>query len=151
MLFAGLVFVSMVTAERRPLLLSNPDLFFECWDGHRPEAWILAPDHVHMLLRPGSDSVASIVHQFIRRYGWYFRELFGRSNVWPDRYWEHLIRDDQDLAHHLDYIHFNPVRHGLSRSPWQYRYSSFALYVSRGRYDLDWSEDVAVVGRDYGE
>jgi putative transposase len=58
--------------------------------------------------------------------------------VWQQRYWEHCLRDDADYAMHVDYIHFNPVKHGYTRSANEWPYSSFALYVERGVYATDW-------------
>jgi putative transposase len=54
------------------------------------------------------------------------------------RYWEHAIRDDQDLAAHLDYVHFNPVRHGYVSHPADWPYSSFHACVARGLYPSHW-------------
>lgn len=61
---------------------------------------------------------------------------------WPfvgqPRFWEHLIRDAQDYARHLDYIHFNPVKHGLVTRAREWPYSTFHRYLKRGLYDADW-------------
>jgi hypothetical protein len=63
--------------------------------------------------------------------------LMGSSH-WQRRFWEHLIRDEQDFNHHVDYIHYNPVKHGLVLFPKDWQYSSFDRYVQRGVYDFDW-------------
>ena len=54
------------------------------------------------------------------------------------RFWEHHIRDEKDYAAHMDYIHFNPVKHGLVKSPKDWPYSTFYQYVAHGLYDRDW-------------
>ncbi|HJU16202.1 MAG TPA: hypothetical protein VJ770_07005 [Stellaceae bacterium] len=58
--------------------------------------------------------------------------------VWQRRYWEHTIRDDHDYAAHIDYIHFNPVKHGLVDKPTDWLFSSFRLCVTRGLYPAGW-------------
>jgi putative transposase len=61
--------------------------------------------------------------------------------VWQRRYWEHLIRDESDLRMHIEYIHYNPVRHELVKSPMDWPYSSFHRYVKQGLYPADWGTD----------
>jgi len=60
------------------------------------------------------------------------------SGVWHRRFWEHLIRDDRDFRHHMDYIHYNPVKHGLVSCPHLWPHSSFAHWVQEGAYFADW-------------
>ncbi len=58
--------------------------------------------------------------------------------VWQRRFWEHLIRNQQDLNRHIEYIHYNPVKHGLTKTPVDWMYSSFHRYVDQGICDLKW-------------
>ena len=58
--------------------------------------------------------------------------------LWQRRYWEHLVRDEDDFRHHVDYIHFNPVRHGLVVSARDWPYSSFHRFVRDGIYPMEW-------------
>ncbi|MEW6532977.1 MAG: transposase [Thermodesulfobacteriota bacterium] len=58
--------------------------------------------------------------------------------VWQNRFWEHQIRDDLDLIRHVEYIHYNPVKHGFVPSPQAWPYSSFHRYVKEGTYQSDW-------------
>lgn len=60
--------------------------------------------------------------------------------IWQHRYWEHALRDETDYAHHVDYVHFNPVKHGLVSSVAQWPYSSFHRYVKLGVYPSHWGE-----------
>ena len=60
------------------------------------------------------------------------------SDVWQRRFWEHTIRDERDFQQHLEYIHYNPVKHGLATCPHQWAYSSFARWVKSGEYTKDW-------------
>ena len=58
--------------------------------------------------------------------------------MWQRRFWEHLIRDDRDYANHVDYIHYNPVKHGLVESPADWPHSSFHRFVEAGLLPSDW-------------
>lgn len=69
-----------------------------------------------------------------------FLERVGRG-IWQKRYWEHTIRDDRDYRAHMDYVHFNPVKHGLVAHPAAWPYSTFEKCVARGLYDLSWGYD----------
>ena len=62
--------------------------------------------------------------------------------VWQHRYWEHLLRDETDFARHVDYIHYNPVKHGLTGLPMDWPYSSFRRYVEAGIYPPDWGMSI---------
>jgi putative transposase len=64
------------------------------------------------------------------------------KGIWQRRFWEHAIRSDVDLAHHVDYIHFNPVKHGLVKRVCDWPCSSFHQYVERGDLPQDWGGDV---------
>ena len=61
--------------------------------------------------------------------------------VWQRRFWEHAIRDEADYAAHVDYIRYNPVRHGLASAARDWPHSSFATWVERGVYDPCWGSD----------
>ena len=73
------------------------------------------------------------------------------KGIWQRRYWEHLIRDDADLARHVDYIHFNPVKHGFVSRVSDWPHSSFHHYVRRGLLPSDWGGDVSDIGGRFGE
>ncbi len=81
------------------------------------DAWVLLPEHLHCIWTlPEGDT------DFSKRWGLIkvkFSKELGHpaTPVWQNRFWEHLIRDDRDLQTHLDYIHYNPVKHGLVPSP----------------------------------
>jgi len=69
------------------------------------------------------------------------RRKHRESDVWQRRFWEHQIRDERDFAQHVDYIHFNPVSHGLVKASKDWFYSSFHRYVRDGCYPIDWGSD----------
>jgi putative transposase len=62
----------------------------------------------------------------------------GERGIWQRRYWEHTIRNDRDFAAHMDYIHFNPVKHGLAKASGEWKYSSFRRCVAAGFYPAVW-------------
>ncbi len=64
-------------------------------------------------------------------------------DLWQSRFWEHTIRDDDDLKRHVDYIHYNPVKHGLVARIADWPHSSFHRYVRQGDMPLDWGGDAS--------
>jgi len=76
----------------------------------------------------------------------------GEYNLWQCRYWEHTIRDEDDLQRHVDYIHYNPVKHGLVKRVADWPFSSFHRYVRLGWLSLDWGSNLALShSGDFGE
>lgn len=74
------------------------------------------------------------------------------KGIWQRRYWEHVIRDDADLARHVDYVHFNPVKHKLVSRVCDWPHSSFHQYVKRGDLPEDWGGDIRELpGATFGE
>ena len=73
------------------------------------------------------------------------------KGIWQRRYWEHAIRDDADLARHVDYIHFNPVKHGYVSQVRDWPHSTFHRYIARGLLPPDWGGDVRDAIGAFGE
>ncbi len=124
-------------------------------------AIVVLPDHVHTIfnLPPGD---ADFSGRWRRIKSLFTRALVARGvplagnrkgeyNLWQRRFWEHTIRDDADLERHVDYIHFNPVKHGLVRRVKDWPYSSFARYVRRGILPVDWGGSAGLDTGDFGE
>ena len=63
------------------------------------------------------------------------------KGIWQRRFWEHQIRDEEDLQRHVDYVHFNPVKHGLVKRVADWEFSSFHQWVARGMLSADWAGD----------
>lgn len=63
----------------------------------------------------------------------------GERGIWQRRFWEHLIRDESDLQAHMDYLHFNPVKHGQVSHVADWPYSTFHRLVKMGMYSADWA------------
>uniref|UniRef100_A0A7V4GAD6 Transposase n=1 Tax=Desulfobacca acetoxidans TaxID=60893 RepID=A0A7V4GAD6_9BACT len=131
------------------------------------DAWVILPDHIHSLWTlPPEDSdyskrwglIKAKFSKAVSRKESRSARLTGsrirhrESTIWQRRFWEHQIRDEKDLQLHLNYIHFNPVKHGLVKSPAQWPYSSFQEYVQRGLYPANWGEQVSLeFSGDFGE
>ncbi len=67
------------------------------------------------------------------------RAAKGERGIWQRRFWEHTIRDEQDYAAHVDYVHINPMKHGLVDCVADWPSSSFHRWVARGVYAKDWA------------
>ncbi|MBV8660058.1 MAG: hypothetical protein JO142_19735 [Burkholderiales bacterium] len=65
----------------------------------------------------------------------------GERGIWQRRYWEHLIRDEADYRAHMDYVHINPLKHGLVRRVADWPHSTFHRWVAQGVYPHDWAGD----------
>ena len=138
-------FFTLVTNQRRPLFTdpAHVDTLRQVTKrvmARYPftiDAAVVLPDHLHCLWTlPEGDGDHSTRWKLIKAD--FTRAIKGDASPWQRRYWEHRIRDDDDLSRHLDYIHFNPVRHGLCSAPWEWPYSSFNKWVQRGMYPPTW-------------
>ena len=121
------------------------------------DAWVVLPDHMHCIWTlPARDSdfparwrmIKALFSRAVAVVGDRRASLVGKREVgiWQRRYWEHTIRDAADHAAHVDYVHFNPVRHGLVAHAGDWAFSSFGRCVARGIYPADWMmEGVGVV------
>ncbi|MBW8848446.1 MAG: transposase, partial [Burkholderiales bacterium] len=67
------------------------------------------------------------------------RAAKGERGLWQRRYWEHLIRDDADFERHVDYIHFNPVKHGWAQHAADWPHSSIHRFIREGVIDASWA------------
>jgi len=116
--------------------------------------WAILPDHIHWLIKTNGADYSKVVYSFKRNIGAELKRkgvISDGDQIWQPRFWEHTVIDEKDNRKSLEYIHFNPVKHGLCASPSEWKYSSFAKYVERGIYPVDWAkgEDIDVVGSEY--
>jgi putative transposase len=120
------------------------------------------PDHLHAIwtLPPGDDGYAMRWNVIKAGFSRGLSETAPRSSskqarrergLWQRRYWEHAIRDEIDLERHVDYIHFNPVKHGHVSQVRDWPYSSFHRYVGQGMLPADWGGDVGDLKGEFGE
>src|SRR6266852_3699662 len=155
----GSVFFFTVVLAERPsnLLLDQIDRLrrvYRTVQQRRPFETIavcVLPDHVHTVWAlPEDDDDFSIRWSLIKSGFSRGLDPMPRSaskvgkrekGIWQRRYWEHAIRDEADLERHVDYIHFNPVKHGHVTRVGDWPHSSFHRYVERGQLPADWGGD----------
>ena len=162
---------TVVAAGRRPLL-TDPRVISAFGTAMREvrltlpfsmPAWVILPDRLHVIWTlPEGDTDYPRRWSIIKRRTSQLADLppmarscsmaaRRESGLWQRRYWEHLIRDSDDLHRHVDYIHFNPVRHGHADAPAAWPYSSFARHVQAGAYDGNWRATRDIDTVDAGE
>lgn len=153
----GTYFFTVVTARRRPLF-DHPGVIHRLRSAFqyarrrapfRMDAVVILPDHLHVIWTfPDGDVDYSLRWRLIKyrfslsmpRPGGNNRSAQKRreKGVWQRRFWEHLVRDEDDFLRHMDYVHFNPVKHGYVSRPVDWPLSSLHREVRRGRYPQDW-------------
>ena len=117
---------------------------------------VFLPDHVHLMIRPtGTSDFSQIMHSLKPNYTKEYKRLTNAPDVlkfWQKRFWDHVVRDETDLQRHLDYIHYNPVKHGMVSHPEDWPDSSFAAWKERGAYDerWGWTEPQTLSGYGWG-
>lgn len=158
----AIVFLTLVTKDRRVLFdLENPhhvDMFFDKmrtvreWKPFKLLAYTFILDHTHLLVRPTGDANFSSIFLSVQRsYTFEFKDYYGIDaslNLWQHRFWDHIIRDEEDLSRHFDYIHWNAVKHGLVTKPEDWPYSSYLHWVEKGYYEIGWGHVEPAILRD---
>ena len=158
----GAYFFTVVTYHRQPILANETarNILHQAWKTVNDRlpfetiAVCLLPEHIHCIWRlPEGDANYAvrwkeIKTRFTRRYLKEVgpgsernasRQKRGEAAIWQRRFWEHTIESEDDLEAHLDYIHYNPVKHGLVDRAFDWPYSSFGRYVKEGIYARDWA------------
>jgi len=148
----GTYFVTLAVADRRSDLLVKEVAALRASVSRANtlypfsiDAWVVLPDHLHAVWTlPEGDCDFSTRWTLIKR-GFSARVAAGESRsvsriakgergIWQRRFWEHTIHDEADFKRHLDYVHFNPVKHGFVSNAWDWPFSSFRRAVARGDY-----------------
>ena len=157
-------FFTVVTHHRRPILCEKPvrEALRSAIEKVRLRlpfqinAMVLMPDHLHCIwtLPDGDMNFSTRWSQIKHDVSYKCRDLYEatlspsrqrqrEAPIWQRRFWEHQIRDEIDMERHVDYIHFNPVKHGLVDAASSWPYSTFARYVREGIYAPDWGGNPA--------
>lgn len=128
------------------------------------EAIVILPDHIHALwTMPDNDDNYP---DRVRLFKSYFSRQLPQSvkqtkhssridrketSIWQRRYWEHTIRDESDFGNHMDYIHYNPVKHGYASNPQDWQYSTLRKLIEESIYPSDWGMDkkLDIISVDY--
>ena len=145
----ALVFITVVTKNRNPILIDNIDCLREAFNISKQKylfdiiAIIINEDHFHMIIKPNDINsypkiVGCIKSSFTKISGIEYSYNKNReSDIWQRRYWEHTIINEDDLYKHIDYIHYNSMKH-YDIAPKDWKYSSFKKFVHNGFYEIDW-------------
>ncbi len=172
----GTFFFTVVTYKRR-CILTKPEsleILHDVVDNVKQQhpftidGWVLLPDHIHCIWSlPEDDSdfskrwgmikagFSKRAKGFLHKDEWMTeaKRKYRESTIWQKRFWEHMIRDEVDFNKHMNYIHFNPVKHELVRSVKDWPHSTFHRCVKDGLYSPDWGgDDMSNTNdTDYGE
>ena len=170
----GTFFFTVVTYKRQPVF-EIPECINHLRDSIKEtrrtypfhiDAWVLLPEHMHCVWTLPEDD-----HDYSRLWGLIKRGFTKRArdllpdstnslsrikhreaSVWQRRLWEHEIRNEEDFNNHIDYIHYNPVKHGHVKRVQDWPYSTFHRYVKEGIYPVDWGGDgLDDLKQEYGE
>jgi putative transposase len=165
----GSFFFTVNLADRRlRLLTENIEALrtaFRDTQLHHPfaiDAIVILPDHLHTVWTlPDGDANFSARWRLIKTS--FSRKLAvgepisssragkGERGIWQRRYWEHTTRDENDYSRHIEYVHINPVKHGLVKRVSDWPYSSFHRMVREGVYPEDWAGEVSRLDGEFGE
>jgi len=154
------IFITLVTYQRRPILVDHRGALRHALEQTRNSlpfdlhAIVLLPDHCHLIMQlPEGETDFSVrINQIKGRFSRalpgldettdHSRQKRRERAVWQRRFWEHVIRNEEEFARHLDYIHFNPVKHGYAERCRDWPWSSFHRCVGKGYYDIDWGVNI---------
>ncbi len=149
----AIYFIVAVTRDRQPVFSHDANVALLRATMRRVKvlhpftmlAYAIMPDHLHLLLFvPETSNISAIMQSIEWNYTRNYKRAHGIQasvHLWQRGFWDHVIRDETDLQRHLDYIHYNPVKHGLVRRPLDYAHTSLADYVRRRWYDPDWGSE----------
>jgi len=140
---------SSLLAERVDLLRKSVRIVKQRYPFHI-DAWVVLPEHMHCIwtLPPNDDNFSGRWREIKKAFSRALPNNETRSTVrvrrnergiWQRRFWEHAIRDERDYAAHMDYVHFNPVKHGWVKQASDWPYSSFHQWVRKKVYPQDWA------------
>lgn len=112
--------------------------------------WVVLPDHLHCVIELPADDTDFPTRWRLIKTGFSkalprverlseVRARRGERGIWQRRYWEHRIRDEADFRSHMDYVHINPVKHGLVARVVDWPFSTFHRLVKRGVYPSNWA------------
>ena len=145
----SLIFITVVTKNRKKILITHIEHLRKAFKLAREKysfdiiAIIINPDHFHMIIKPENINaypgiVALIKSNFTKLVK--MQHSLNNNNeadIWQRRYWEHTIVNKEDLNKHIDYIHYNSMKHS-NIPPKDWKYSTFQKFVKRGYYEEEW-------------
>jgi putative transposase len=152
----SIYFVTTVTYHRLPILDKNAEIFRQSIDLTQKiipfsiHAWVIMPDHVHMIIDPHDKDLSDIMKKIKMKFAGLYRahQSIRGGRIWQHRFWDHVIRNQNDLNRCIDYIHYNPVKHGIVINLDDFPFSSFHEYLNAGYYQNDWGSKQAALFND---
>jgi putative transposase len=146
----AIVFLTSITHDRRPISEQDVwgDLLFETMravqeiHAFRLLGYVILPDHLHWLMwTPEDVTYSQVMHSIKRNFTLNYKaslDITSSLSLWQERFWDHIIRNEEDLWRHFDYIHYNPVKHGLVTRPEDWPRSSYRFWLEQGYYEVGW-------------
>ena len=153
----GYVHIIITSYERKPVFIENIEILRTAFRNvqklykFKIIAICIMPEHIHLILHPENITnypkiISSVKHYFSRNVGQVCPTddlKIGYKNkrekgIFQRRYWEHTIKDEEELNNQINYIHYNPVKHGLVKNVKDWKYSSFHKFVEQGMYEYNW-------------
>jgi putative transposase len=145
------IFITVVTQNRSPVFTNkvNIELYWKVAQSVQTLhpfhlfAYCVMPDHFHWILQMPEEQpdFSKVIQSFKWNYLREYKKLHGIQgslSLWQKRFWDHVIRDEKDLQTHVDYVHYNPVKHGFVQDPIEWENSTFRFWQEKGMYDPDW-------------
>jgi REP-associated tyrosine transposase len=148
--------VNLLNRQGNDLLTKHIDLLRRAVSSVRKahpfiiHGWVVLPDHLHCVIELPQNDADFATRWRLIKMGFskglprtekrsVVRVHRGERGIWQRRYWEHLIRDERDFSAHMDYVHINPLKHGLVKFVTDWPYSTFHGLVAQGIYPPDWA------------
>jgi putative transposase len=158
----GTYFFTLVTYQRQRIFVDNHHVSIflkglQTIQKRQPFdllVYCIMPDHIHMIWKLPEDDddyptrIRLVKSYFSRCYSGDEPKISAsradkkERGIWQRRYWEHYIRNEKDLVKHTEYIFYNPVKHGLVKSPREWNYGNFQWYVESGLYERNWGSEI---------
>jgi len=147
--------VNLLVRKQNPLLVNNIDLLRDVVRRVRTrypfhiDGWVILPDHMHCIWTlPKGDTdysnrmrlIKGMFSRGLPKDEWLspVRHKKGERGIWQRRFWEHTIYGDEDYAAHMDYLHYNPVKHHYVEHVKEWPHSTFHRLVNKDVYPLSW-------------
>ena len=154
------IFITAVTSKRRQILIKNIEILRNAFKQAKVkikfdiDAIVILPEHFHVIISPENikeypEIIRKLKSSFSREININDIEDYALSksrknkkekDIWQRRYWEHTIQNENELNKLIDYIHYNPVKHGYVKMAKEWHYSSFLKYVKQGFYGPNWCD-----------
>ena len=152
-------FITNVTYERRPILGEHADLLWnaittlQMRSSFDLQAWVFLPDHFHLLIDTRGCNISNLIQRLKMSFSAQYLKRVGLKSgrVWQNRFWDHIIRDQEDWSRHVDYIHYNPAKHGCVVTPIEWQYSSIHVFHEEGLYQENWGQRELTFDGEFGE